>query len=144
MRTLKSHELNEIRDIANQCFVEIKQAGKRFNFEHFCWAFGPALDANQVVLWVTDTINAFLLVNYAPDPFAGELTGYSISWFVKPEFRKTGIGNKLWREFFKEGERRGCLHYIFGHPKVINKDCNHGWFEKRGLGHVENLYRFDV
>jgi ribosomal protein S18 acetylase RimI-like enzyme len=145
MRTLKSDQLEEIREIAEQCFVELKQSGKRFDFDHFRWAVGQALDEEQMVLWVTGwPVDGFLLVNFAPDLFAGELTGYSISWFVKPERRKQGIANSLWRKFFEEGDRRDCRHFIFGHPFVVNEDGNSLWFEKRGFKKVENLYRFDV
>lgn len=145
MRTLKSDQLGEIRDIAEQCFVEIKHPGKQFAYEHFCSVWSPVLETSQAMLWVLgEPVDAFLLVNFSPDPIANELTGYSISWFVKPELRKLGAGDALWKEFFREGERRGALHYIFGHPKTINEDCNHSWFEKRGLLHVENLYRLDV
>lgn len=146
MRTLKSEQLSEIRDIAEQCFSELKQPGSAFNFEHFCWAIGPALDSEQMMLWVSGSheIRAFLLVNFAPDLFAGELTGYSISWFVKPEFRGSGIGSALVDEFLKDGHLRGCKRFLFGHPFEVNHDANQSWFEKRGFCWVEKLYRKDV
>lgn len=145
MRTLKSEQLSEIRDIAEQCFIELKQPGARLNFEHFCWAVGPALDSEQMVLWVTGwPVDGFLLVNFAPDLFAGELTGYSISWFVKPENRSQGRGSEFLKAFELEANRRGCKRFFFGHPFEVNHDANQPWFEKRGFCWVEKLYRKDV
>lgn len=145
MRTIKSEGLEEIRDIAGQCFVELKQPGEGFDFGHFRWAVGAALDREQMVLWVVGwPVHGFLLVNFAPDLFAGEMTGYSVSWFVKPEHRSKGEGSELLKAFEFESNQRGCKRMFFGHPFEVNHDANRAWFEKRGFRLVENLYRKDV
>lgn len=97
--------------------------------------------AGRGFVLVDDEYKGFLAAIVTPNMWFPKLTELcELAWWVKPEFRKTTVGGKLWIAFDKEAnsmKQTGRINYIrtaltVGSPAID--------YEKRGYKKLETAY----
>jgi GNAT superfamily N-acetyltransferase len=94
------HELSVYEKLAHECSVtpeDIRRA-----------VFGPRPSAEVLIAWVGDQAVACAIFFQNFSTFLGRPGIYLEDLFVKPEFRRIGIGTELLRELARMAVQRHC------------------------------------
>lgn len=129
-----------MREYALEAPIETFKDPVNQNPEYFSHLIYELISGKGFVL-VDDKLNGMLIAAMIPNiwcPKVYELK--ELAWWVKPEYRNSTLGGKLWLEFNKKGEElldNGRINIVYSTIMVSSPSID---YEKRGFKKLETTY----